>query len=177
MKHIIMLMAMMSLLTGCITTLGAESTMQTGAYAIPEKVFDGVYKGSGVRVDIFGNAKYTFESTMKAYSENGAVYMQETLVDNAGIKTQYTYRFIKRDNKSYSCVDISDLGSCSLTRSGDSIVLKNWIWEKGRSDAYNYNIQSVYQLLPDGKIIKRSSLNRFMFFFDEEEITAYQKEL
>lgn len=170
-------MAMMSLLTGCVTSLSAEGTMQPNAHAVPEKVFDGEYKGSGIRVDIFGNAKYTFESTLKAYSENGAVYMQETLVDNAGIETQYTYRFIKRADGSYSCVDISDLGSCSLTRSGDSIVLKNWIWEKGRSDAYNFNVQSVYQLLPDGKIIKRSSLNRFMFFFDEEEITTYQKEL
>ncbi|MGE4267419.1 MAG: DUF3833 family protein [Deferribacterales bacterium] len=177
MKHIIILMAMMSLLTGCVTALTAEGTMQAGAYATPESVFDGVYEGNGMRVDIFGNAKYTFKSTLKAYSENGAIFMQETTVDNAGAQTKNTYRFMQKTDGSYSCVDINDISSCSLTRAGDSIVLKNWVFERGRSDSMNINMQSVYQLLPDGKLIKRSSLNRFMFFFDEEEIVTYQKEL
>ena len=144
---------------------------------MPEDAFNGVYKGEGMRVDMFGNTKSTFRATLKAYSENGAVFMQETLDDNTGTQRQFTYRITKSPDKTgYSCVDIDSLRSCSLSRAGDSIVLKSWLMSRFR-DSFDVAMQSVYQIQPDGKILKRSSLNRFLFFFSEEEITSYQKEL
>jgi hypothetical protein len=169
-------MIVLSFLIGCVTVDGI-STMQAGARAVPEEIFNGVYKGDGVRLDMHGNALYTFKAEMRAYSEGGALFMQEKITDNAGITRTYTYRFAKKTEMKYSCVDVFSLRGCSMTHAGDSIVIKSWPWEDLRSDSYESYNKAVYQLLPSGKIIKRSAVNKYLFFFDEEEITSYQKEL
>ncbi|TCK59989.1 DUF3833 family protein [Seleniivibrio woodruffii] len=177
MNKYLMLILTAFLFSGCFSTIDARRTMQAGVMATPEDAFSGVYKGEGMRVDMFGNTKSTFNATLKAYSENGTIYMQETLEDNTGTQRRFTYRITKSaDQTGYACVDIDSVRSCSVSRAGDSIVLKSWLMSRFR-DSFDVSMQSVYRILPDGKILKRSSLNRFLFFFSEEEITSYKKEL
>lgn len=177
MKKYLMLILTAFLFSGC-APLTAQMNLQAGPMSIPENVFNGVYKGYGVRLDNAGYAINTFSSTLKAYQENGAIYMQETIVDNAEMTRKFTFRITKNDDRvNYNCVEVETLRSCSLFRSGDSIVLRHYPFKVYRSENLELSVQSVYQLLPDGNILKRSALSRFFYYFTEEEITSYKKEL
>lgn len=177
MKKIISLIIIISalVLSGC-TEITSGRNVMSGRTVTVEDAFNGVYAGDGMRLDMYGNTSYSFKSELKAYAENGAIYMRETIANQGDRHISHTFRITKTEAGGYTCTDVDTLKPCTLSAQGDSIVLKADIDDSFGSDERHFTATNVYQFFGNGKMIKRTLFNRYIFFFDQEEIISYQKQ-
>lgn len=174
-RPIFLLLASLAVVTGC-ATVNAPSNSIYGTAATPESVFDGVYKGEGLRIKMSGNSTFGFTAKLMAYSENGAIFLRETTSNAGGIEKSRTYRITQPEPNKYICTDIDYLRRCDLTVSGDTIIITAPIYDRFGSDDFLMNAVNIYQLMPDGTLIKRTTYNKYLFFFNQEEVIAYKKQ-
>lgn len=174
-KPILICIALLSLLSGC-STVSAPGTSLKSTNALPEIVFDGSYLGEGMRLNMNGNGAYGFNASLSAYSENGAIFLRETVASAGGVNKNRTYRITQVEPHKYLCTDIDYLRNCELTLSGDTIMIKTPIYEKFGSDDFFVNAVNIYQLMSDGSILKRTTYNKYLFFFNQEEIISYKRQ-
>jgi hypothetical protein len=162
-------------LFGCVTAAPIYSVSK-GHPAFIEKDMVGTYEGSGLLKGANGNILLTYTSTLSGYMEDGVLFLRETYRYDTGSTEQFTYRISPTESAfRYDCVRIETLDKCKVERAGGSIMLETTYEEIDFMQAKITNAKHIFHFLENGKMIKNTYYNKFLFLHDRDEITQYTR--
>ncbi|MGD9808919.1 MAG: DUF3833 family protein [Deferribacterales bacterium] len=175
MRYFIILTISLYALFGCVTAAPIYSVSK-GRPAFIEKDLVGTYEGSGLLKGANGNILRTYTSTLSGYTEDGVLFLRETYHYDSGSTKQFTYRISPTESAfKYDCVRIETLDKCGVERAGSSIMLNITTTETDFMQAEVTNTKHLFHFLEDGKLIKNTYYNKFLFLHDKDEITHYTR--